>query len=247
MRLAASVRKEWHQVARDPVGLLAALLAPFLIVWIFSTLDLAHGPSAGGAPSPVALILCLSIWLSSLTAAATSLYRERTGGTLQRLAVTPFSPGMLVGTKAGVLCAIGLGQALVVWFSARMLLSQDLASADDAAGILALFLLVFQTVALGMLFAALLRSPTQIANVVTLFTLAVITLCGFLKSVDSMGAMAPLARMLPFTLAYDAVGDIVSARGLPMLTFLAMALEGVMFLLASGLALRFVGQTAKTG
>lgn len=247
MRLTASIRKEWTQVARDVVGWLAALLAPFLIVWIFSTLDLHPSSASATTASPVALILCLSIWLSSLTAAATSLYRERTGGTLQRLAVTPFSPGMLVGTKAGVLCTIGLGQAVIVWGSARLLLAHDLTQANDVAGIAALFLLAFETVALGMLFAALLRSPTQIANVVTLLTLAVITLSGFLKPIGSMGSMAPVARFLPFTLGYDAIRDVLAGRGVPAEGLAVMASEGMLFMFASALVLRIMRRSPGLG
>jgi ABC-type multidrug transport system permease subunit len=246
MRLAASVRKEGAHVARDAAGLLAALLAPFLVVWIFSTLDLPP-PTPPTTASPVALILCLSIWLSSLTAAATSLYRERTAGTLQRLAATPFSPGMLVGTKAAVLAAIGVAQALIVWGSARLLLADGVAGADDLGAILALLLLAFETVALGMLLAALLRSPAQIANVVTLLTLAVLTLCGFLKPVDHLGVLEPVARFLPFTLAYDAVREVVAGHALPLEAFALMAVEGVLFLAASTLVVRATRQSSRSG
>lgn len=240
MMIGPYLRKEFEQFLHDPVGIVVAVAAPFVVVWLFSLLDLAPIDYGGQfrETSPVALILCLSVWLSSLTAAATALYRERVGGTLQRLAATPFSPGLLVVTKAFVLALVGLAQAVVVWVSARTLLGADLGRAGDAGGILALFLLGFETVALGVLLATLLRSPTQIANIVTLLTLGVITLSGFFKPVAELGALAPIAKYLPFTLAYEAVRAVVAGAALPVDAYATMALEGILFLTLGAWILR---------
>src|SRR5688572_32594746 len=105
MRFSGYLRKEIQVFIADPIGLVIAILAPILIIAVFDQLDLGNIAFTHDfrETSPTALVLCLGPWLSNLTLASQALYRERLAGTLERLSVTPFSPGLLLATKAIVL------------------------------------------------------------------------------------------------------------------------------------------------
>jgi ABC-type multidrug transport system permease subunit len=211
MRLRGQLRKEAALLARDPVGIATALMAPPAILWVFSRISLGevHFGSAFRETSPVALVLCLGIWLSGLTSASSALYRERLAGTLERLRATPFSPEALLASKALVLGALGVAQAGLAWLAARLLVADELGGADRPEALAGLALLALAAVAAGLLLAALLPSPTQVASCATFLTLAVISLSGFFKPVDQMGRIGPVARSLPFTLAYRSTRTFV--------------------------------------
>jgi len=212
------------------------------VVWIYSLLDL-QDLALGGSfreTHPTALILALAVWLCALTASSNTFYRERLLGTLERLSVTPFSPGLMVAAKALVLACVAAAQGVLVWWAGRMLLAEDLRRASDPAGVLGMVLLALATVALGMFLATLLTSPTQIGNAVTFLTLGVLSFSGFFKPVEDLGAASPVARNLPFTLAYRALRAAVGGGHAPTQTYLVLAFEAVVLLVLTALMLRAV-------
>lgn len=249
MRLRGSLRKEALQTWRDPVGLAVALAAPPSIVWVFSEINLGavrFGP-AFRETSPVALVLCLSIWLSGLATASAALHRERLSGTLERLRATPFSPEAMLATKAAVLGALGLLQAAAVWGAARLLLPNEVALARPGHLPLALGLLAQASVAGGILLATLLPSPTQVANGVTFLTLASISLSGFFKPVADLGALRAVAEALPFTAAYQAVRRGLAGSPIETSATALLALQAAALLAAGALALRLAVRSRARG
>jgi ABC-type Na+ efflux pump permease subunit len=240
MRLRGQLRKELLLLARDPVGLATALLAPPAIVWVFSQVGLGHVvfTQAFRETNPVALVLCLSIWLASLSGASSALYRERLAGTLERLRATPFQPEALLGCKMAVLGGLGLLQAGIVWLAARGLLRDELGGADRPGVLLGLGLLALAAVATGLLLAALLPSPTQVASCATFATLAALSLSGFFKPVADLGAIRPVARALPFTSSYQAVRAYVDGGAPAAMVYLIAAGGIAVALVAAAVALR---------
>jgi ABC-type Na+ efflux pump permease subunit len=249
VRLRGSLRKEATQAWRDPVGLGAALAAPPAIVWVFSQIRLGevHVGPAFRETSPVALVLCLSLWLSGLATASTALHRERLAGTLERLRATPFSPEVMMGTKAAVLGALGLLQAGLAWAAAQLLLPKELAASSPAGLLLALALLSLAAVATGIFLAACLPSPAQVANGVTFLTLAAISLSGFFKPVAELGGLQPVASALPFTLAYQAVRSDVGGLPVAASTPAFLALEAGALLALGAVALRLAAGARPRG
>lgn len=244
MTVAAHLRKEIAQTLRDPAGLVLALAVPLLIVWVYSLLGLEATalPDRFRETSPVGLILCLSVWLSALTMASTSLYRERTAGTLERLTATPFSPGLMILAKALVLVTVSLGQAVIVWMSGSILLAEEMPYARPVGGILTLFALACAAVALGIFLSALLTSATQISNAVTFATLGVITLSGFFKPLDELGAVGGLGQVLPFTLGYGAIRDLVERGASSADAVVSLLVEAVLLMTASLVLLKTVAR-----
>lgn len=232
MRLPVHVRKELLAAVRDPVGIVLAFVAPVLIVWVYSLLHVGvlDLPSTFRETSPLALVLCLAVWLSALTMASTALYRERLQGTLERLTVTPFTPGQWIVAKALVLGGLTSVQSVVVWTTARWLLGEELGAARGLGGIWSLALLGWTTVALGLFFSAFLATPAQISNTITFLTLAVIALSGFFKPLGDLGDVGILGRYLPFTLGYAAVQAVVKGAQPEVADLALLAAEGLVFL-----------------
>lgn len=207
--MSAGLRKEFAQARHDLAGLLVAVLVPAVVVWAYSglLLDTTDLSRSRDARHPLALVLCMSVWLASLSAASTAIFQERVAGTLQRLRTTPFSPLAGVAAKAAVLAALAGVQSLVVWGAAAILMPEELAGASAVQGIMVLASLGIAAACVGLLVSAVFTSATQIANAVTLLTLASITFSGFLKPVDGMGRLGGMASGLPFTLGYDGIRE----------------------------------------
>lgn len=243
MRTLAYIRKEAVQAVNDPIGLGLALVVPLLVVWVFSLVDVGvvDLPGRFRETSPVSLVLCLSIWLSALTMSATALYREKLSGTLSRLSVTPFSPALMMASKMVVLGGLSILQAMIVWVAGRLLLDEQMVRANDLGGLFGLAILGFATSALGLLLSTWLTSPVQISNVLTFLTLAVVTLSGFFKPVEDLGRIQGVAQVLPFTLGYDAMRDVIDGARAPWSTMFALAVEGLVFLVLAWFVLKKFG------
>jgi ABC-2 type transport system permease protein len=235
VRFTGYLRKEAQQLLGDRWGVAIALATPVLVVWVFSLLRLEEReyPSEFRETHPLSLVLCLAVWLSALTSTAYAFYRERQEGTLRRLSTTPYSPGLLLGSKMALHAVVGLVQVLLVWVTLRFLVDIRL-EGEPAPLVLGLWMLSLSTSALGLLLSVTLGSGQQIANAVTLLTLVVVCLSGFLKPLADLDAAGQVAAVLPFTLAYRLLMAVLTGSAAPSLSWWLLPAETIALL---GLAL----------
>jgi ABC-type transport system involved in cytochrome c biogenesis permease component len=240
------MRKEAQQLANDPFGVVVALLLPLAIVFVYSLLELSYGPEDFGwtfrDTHPAAMVLTLGVWLSSLTLASTAFYRDRINGTLERLSTTQFNPFGLVIGKSGVLYGVILLQVLILWGVTNLLLPGVMSAADPRQGILALTLLGFAGVSIGMVLSALTTSTTQALSLVTFLALASLALSGFLKPLDDMGTIGMVARWFPYSLGYQTLMALMGGAPLGLHQALALGTTAGALVPLGWLFLRLTGR-----
>lgn len=200
-----------------------------MVVWAYGLLDLGlvEFPDRFRDTQPVALVLTLSVWLSSITIASTALYREKVAGTLERLSVTPFRPVQLVVAKSLVLGITGFLQATVVLTAALAFVPEELGRARALELLAVLAAVAFAAVALGIALSALLNSSAQLSNAVTFLTLGFLTLSGFFKPLDDLGGFGRFAGYGSFALGYAALQRMVEEGEFLGANVLLLAAEGV--------------------
>jgi len=233
-------RKELLQARKDWLGLLMTVVAPFPVLWIFGELRL---PTAAAAPpgfptmDPPVFAVLLTIWLAASTAAATSIIKERAGGMLQRLSLTPFSGTFMVAAKAVLFVPVACLQAVVTLVSCHAFLGDAFAGRPWQIAI-AFAALSLTAYGLGILFSAACGSITQVASATTIASMASIIWCGFFRPTSALGTFRSLAELLPLTVSYDAVRTASHSFGYAKLAILAGVLLVELALAAMAVRLR---------
>jgi ABC-2 type transport system permease protein len=236
---ASDLRKELLQARKDWVGLLMTVVAPFPVLWILGALHLGTAAVPPGFPTmdPPAFAVVLTVWLSGSTAAATAILRERTAGTLQRLALTPFSATTLVAAKAALFVPVACLQAAVTLAACRAFLGSAFAARPWQVAVV-FAALAMAAYGLGLLLSAACGSVTQVASATTLAAMASILWCGFFKPTSDLGAVRGVAKAMPFTVAYDAVRTAADGLRYGAVAVLAVALLAEVAVAALAVRLR---------
>ena len=172
---------------------------------------------------------------------AASLLAERETGALRRLLAAPIPRGSIIGGKMLGYMALVCMQVIVLFGVARAFFGMPLGNAPAALVLLTL-LLAFVATAMGMMIAALVRSPKQADNVGTVlgFVLGGLGGCVAISPTPltrAGGFMSVLARLTPHGHAVDAYYSLMGEGAgmtavLPELAIL-LAMGVAFFLIAT--------------
>ncbi len=172
---------------------------------------------------------------------AASLLAERETGALRRLLAAPIPRGSIIAGKMLGYMALVCVQVIVLFGVARAFFGMPLGDAPLALVVLTL-LLAFVATAMGMMVAALCRSPKQADNIGTVLGFVLGGLGGCVAITPTPltragGFMSVLARLTPHGHAVDAYYSLMGEGAgmgaiLPELAIL-LAMGAVFFLIAA--------------
>ncbi|HWG90428.1 MAG TPA: ABC transporter permease [Candidatus Thermoplasmatota archaeon] len=201
----AHLQKDWFHLKRDWLSIVLAVLTPFLSIGVYKLM----GPAESQAGvNPTAFTLCLSITFSSIIMSATSVVKEKMGGTLKRLAKSPANLTSFLAAKMVVAFGVVVVQALIVLVATDLLI-QGLGSLDVPAFIVTMLLLGMMCHAVGLFISCVCTTDVQAVLTSALLMSQMISLSGVLRPLDRLGALGEVARVLPLTQAYHAMKDVM--------------------------------------
>lgn len=205
--ILATTRRIFQQLAHDKRSLALIFFVPVILMallyWLYS--DQAHvfnmiAPALLGVFPFVIMFLITSI----------TTLRERTGGTLERMLVTPMAKiDIIVGyTLAfGILAII---QSLIASSVAIWLLGMDVAGPQWFVVVIALLDALLGT-ALGLFVSAFARTEFQAVQFMPALIFPQLLVCGLLLPLDKMpDVLETIAYCLPLTYAVDALQRVTN-------------------------------------
>ncbi|MBL3687907.1 ABC transporter permease [Leucobacter zeae] len=232
VRTLATAGRVLRQLAHDPRSVALLLVAPSLLVGLFSWLlsDQDGAFDRFGGP-----ILALFPFILMFIVTSVTTLRERRSGTLERLLTTPLGKGDFIVGYALAFGLVAMAQALVtVWFAVVVCgLSVD--GPVWQLGAVAVVDALLGT-GLGLLASAFARTEFQAVQFMPAVVFPQILLGGLLMPRDAMPeALEAISDWLPLSYAIDAVnavtaGDAGWDLGRPLLVI------GTVTVVALGLA-----------
>lgn len=188
-------------------------------------------------------VLILLLQHIGVTLAALSMVRDRLLGSLELFRVSPVSPGEILAGKY-ISFTIFLG---VVTAALLVLTSNDLTVGgftlslgvpilgDWALLVLTLALVIFASIGLGFLIAAISRSESQAVQLAMLVLLASVFFSGFFLRIEVfLAPVRALAQFLPVTSGIASLQVIMLRGGVPSpLLLLILLMLGTFFMLLS--------------
>lgn len=141
---------------------------------------------------------------------AAVLVQERQAGTLRRLLVMPISKGTIVlGKMLGILVT-GILQMVILIVAGNLLFGVSWGGAPVALGLVVVAFALAIT-SLGMMMAALVRTPAQINGISTLLVLSLAALGGAWWPLDIVPSwMQTVGRFSPISWAMDGFHDVIT-------------------------------------
>jgi len=217
---------------------------------VVSSQDLAGARIEGGIEIFFALLfpgITVMFVFFGVGMSAASLLAERETGALRRLLAAPIPRGSIIGGKMLGYMALVCMQVIVLFGVARAFFGMPLGDAPVALVVLTL-LLAFVATAMGMMIAALSRSPKQADNIGTVLGFVLGGLGGCVAITPTPltrteGLMSVLARLTPHGHAVDAYYSLMGegAGLVEVLPELAILLAmGVAFFLIATRRFRFI-------
>lgn len=207
VRTFATTGRVLRQLSHDPRSIALLLLAPSLLVGLFSWLlsDQDGAFDRFGGP-----ILALFPFILMFIITSVTTLRERRSGTLERLLTTPLGKGDFIAGYALAFGLVATVQALVtVWFAVAVCgLSVD--GAVWQLGAVAVVDALLGT-GLGLLASAFARTEFQAVQFMPAIVFPQILLGGLLMPRDAMPeALEAISDWLPLSYAIDAVNAVTA-------------------------------------
>lgn len=141
---------------------------------------------------------------------AAVLVQERQAGTLRRLLVMPIHKGSIVLGKMWGILITGIVQIVILILAGALLFHVAWGRAPLALGLL-VFAFALSITSLGMMMAALVRTPAQINGISTLVVLSIAALGGAWWPLEIVpGWMQLLGRFSPISWAMDGFHDVIT-------------------------------------
>ena len=155
-------------------------------------------------PIFIGLFLFVFVFITS----GMSLVNERAAGTMERFLATPVKPVQILGGYTIGFGVLAFVQAIVI-----LIVSLALIGFPNEGG-LALVVLVavslaIASVTLGLLVSGLASSPFQVIQLMLLFVVPQILLCGIFDLAAAPGWLQALSRCLPLTYGIDALQSVM--------------------------------------
>ena len=216
-RVLAQARFDTTAMLRNGEQVLLTLVLPLLVlVGLSRTSAIDLGPVASGRQVDLAApgVLALAVMSTAFTGQAIGTGFDRRAGLLRLLGVTPLGrSGLLAGRVAAVLAVEAL--QVVVLGGAALLLGWRPQAAGLVPALVALLLGTVAFVALGLLLAGTLRAEAVLAaaNLVWVLLLAG---GGVVVPPDRLGALEPVARVLPSGALGEAMRDSLAGGTWPL-------------------------------
>ncbi|MQA16889.1 MAG: ABC transporter permease subunit [Pseudonocardiaceae bacterium] len=209
---ATTAARVLSQLRRDPRTLALVLVAPCVLLWLFSEV-FAATPGAFQRVAPVMLGVFPFITMFLVTSVA--MVRERTSGTLERLLTTPIGKADLVlgyGLAFGLLALV---QAVVVATVALGLLGLREPASVPVLVVVAVATAVLGS-ALGLGVSALATTEFQAVQFMPAVVAPQILLCGLFTPTGQMaGWLDAVSRAMPLRYAAQAMSELIGAATVP--------------------------------
>ncbi|UOQ57613.1 ABC transporter permease [Leucobacter allii] len=207
VRTAATAGRVLRQLSHDPRSVALLLVAPGLLVGLFSWLlsDQEGAFDRFGGP-----ILALFPFILMFIVTSVTTLRERRSGTLERLLTMPLGKGDFIVGYAAAFGLVAVVQALVtVWFAIAVCgLSVD--GPVWQLGTVAVVDALLGT-GLGLLASAFARTEFQAVQFMPVLVFPQILLGGLLMPRDAMPAvLEAISDWLPLSYAIDAVNAVTA-------------------------------------
>jgi ABC-2 type transport system permease protein len=203
---AARVLRQLHHDHRTvAVMLVIPCVLLGLIAWMFDSsptpvLD-TFGPLLLGVFPAVVMFLITSV----------ATLRERTSGTLERLMTTPIGKADFLGGYAIAFAVAAAVQAVVLTGFAIWVCGMDVAGSPWLLMVVAIADAVLGS-ALGLAASALARTEFQAVQMMPVFMLPQLAVCGLVMPRDQMPEVLEwFSRVVPFSYAIDAMDAIATA------------------------------------
>jgi ABC-2 type transport system permease protein len=160
--LFAQLRSEIRVIARNAEQLLVIIGIPAALLVFFSQVDVL--PTNGQAPVDFLLpgIFALAIMSTAMVSLGIATGFERSYSVLKRLGATPLGTGRLILAKSLAVVLVEVLQ-LAVLYSIAVMLGKDVAAANVALLIVALFAGTLAFAGIGLLMAGTLRAEINLA------------------------------------------------------------------------------------
>ncbi|WP_449276911.1 ABC transporter permease [Leucobacter sp. GX24907] len=226
VRLFAVAGRVLRQLSHDPRSVVLLLVAPALLVGLFSWLfsDQAGVFDQLGGP-----ILALFPFILMFVVTSVTTLRERRSGTLERLMTTPLGKADFIGGYALAFGLVAVVQAVVTVGYAVIVCGLTVAGPVWQLGLVAVLDALLGT-ALGLLASAFARTEFQAVQFMPLVVIPQILVGGLLMPRDQMpNALRVISDWLPLSYAVDAVNAVTAGDegwdlGAPLIVIAAVAL-----------------------
>jgi ABC-2 type transport system permease protein len=161
--LFAQLRSEIRVIARNAEQLLVIIGIPAALLVFFSQVDVL--PTNGQAPVDFLLpgIFALAIMSTAMVSLGIATGFERSYSVLKRLGATPLGTGRLILAKSLAVVLVEVLQ-LAVLYSISVMLGKELATANVALLVVALFAGTLAFAGIGLLMAGTLRAEINLAT-----------------------------------------------------------------------------------
>lgn len=208
-RTFATAERVLRQIRHDRTTMAMILVIPCLLLGLISWL-FADSPQVIDSFGPMLIGIFPAVVMFLITSVATM--RERSTGTLERLMTTPISKADFMFGYAIAFGVMAFVQALVLAGFAVYVCGMNMPASPVAFLSVAIADAILGT-CLGLMASALAKTEFQAVQMMPIFLLPQIAVCGIVVPRDSMPrALELLSDVLPFSYAIDAMKDI-TARG----------------------------------
>ncbi|MDR0435451.1 MAG: ABC transporter permease [Propionibacteriaceae bacterium] len=190
-----------QQFRHDPRTVVALVAAPVVVLWLLSQILGEPGPFG---PVFIGVFTFVFVFITS----GMSLVTERSGGTMERLLVSPIKPWQLVaGYCLGFGVAALLQSALVLWGAVTLL---DFPNEGSPLLMIAItFSMAWASMTLGLLASALAKNSFQVIQLVILFVVPQVLLSGVLPLDNTANWLQTLSEWFPVRHGAAALSDVM--------------------------------------
>ena len=210
--LLAHTRIELSLALRKGETLLLTLGIPVLFFVFFSSVEVISVPTNTRVAFLFPGIVALSILSSAFVSPSIATGFERGYGALARFQATPLGKGRLLLAKSIAVIVVELLQ-IAVMTGVAMALGYHLPTATSSAGAPSvMILIVLATICFGglaFLFAGLLRMEVNLAASNGIY-LVLLLVSGMVVPLSKLGALAPVAKLLPTTALSEGLHAVLS-------------------------------------
>ena len=228
-RIFATAGRVLRQLRNDPRSVALLLIAPSLLVGLFSWL-FSDQPGVFTSLGPAILALFPFIIMFLITSITT--LRERRSGTLERLMTTPLRKAEFIAGYGLAFALAALAQAVITVAFAVWVCGLSVDGSIGMLGVVAITDAILGT-ALGLLASAFARTEFQAVQFMPVLVIPQILLGGILMPRDQMpDVLQSISDWLPLSHAIDAVnavstGAVSSAIWQPLLIVLAWVIASI--------------------
>ncbi|MCO5989557.1 ATP-binding cassette domain-containing protein [Actinoallomurus spadix] len=214
-QLSTLIRRYVRGIAADPMFLGITVLLPIimgLLARVVPTGDLLARPGTNGQAANLLLILCIGGCLTGAANAVRELVKERP--IYQRERAVGLSRSAYLASKLLVLGLITIGQGIVLTLVAMLGVKthdKGVITTPLTELVLAIALLSFTAMALGLLISALVKTSEMTMPLLVMSTLVQVVFCGALVHLDGKPVLEQLSWLVPARWALAAMAGTLDA------------------------------------